>query len=460
VTGAAADLEREARRLRFTDAEWERRFDEERQSEGLTRARSMMVLGLLVVCAMGDLDTALNARSLPEYALLSLQLRFLAVAPVWLAMLVSTALAGHRARADGVYAAGTTLIAWALGLVPWGLLYYLPGANVAQPLIVNVLAVLLISLAALPMRFAAVAGMVVASIGGIIALFWAGAPLANAYQVWTVTATLSGIGLLVLVLGGYREVAERRMFGQREQVRTLNAELARLNAEKNEFMAIASHDLRAPLASVRGLAEQLCDGQLADPARRKQALGAIHELAGRMLGLVDDYLGAHAAESGTVPVRRERIDLQETIAQAGLRHDPVARNKAQQVKVSAGPSVRAHADAGMLAQVLDNFVSNAMKFSPQGATVELGVAVAEDGRVARLEVTDEGPGIASEDQGGLFRKFSRTGAKPTGGETSYGLGLAVTKRLAETMGGRVGCDSPVGAGGKGARFWIELPTCP
>ena len=137
-----------------------------------------------------------------------------------------------------------------------------------------------------------------------------------------------------------------------------------------------------------------------------------------------------------------------------MRHAPAAAAKRQRIDVVAGPVVWVEADAALLAQVTDNFVTNALKFSPAGAAVKLGIAAAEDGSVARFEVTDEGPGIAPGEQAKLFQKFSRASARPTAGETSHGLGLAVAKRLAESMGGRVGCDSEPG---QGATFWIELP---
>jgi len=129
--------------------------------------------------------------------------------------------------------------------------------------------------------------------------------------------------------------------------------------------------------------------------------------------------------------------------------------KQQRVVNEVGKPVRVRADASRLAQVVDNFLSNALKFSPRGATVRIALSVAEDGRAARLEVIDEGPGIAPEEQAKLFRKFGRAGTQATGGETSHALGLAVAKRLAESMGGTVGCESTPGAG---AMFWVALPV--
>jgi signal transduction histidine kinase len=268
-----------------------------------------------------------------------------------------------------------------------------------------------------------------------------------------IASMLPATGGLVVVLAWYREVGERRMFAQREQVRELNAELARLNAEKNEFMAIASHDLRAPLASVRGLAEMLQSGGISGP-KQAEAHAAIHGAAGRMLKLVNDYLGTHAAETGLLRLALVRLDLQAAANEAAARQAPVAAAKRQRIDVVAGPAVWVRADAALLAQVTDNFVTNAVKFSSPGTVVQLGLAVAEDGSVARLEVTDQGPGIAPAEQEALFRKFSRASTRPTAGESSHGLGLAVAKRLAETMGGSVGCESTPGAG---ATFWIELP---
>jgi signal transduction histidine kinase len=176
--------------------------------------------------------------------------------------------------------------------------------------------------------------------------------------------------------------------------------------------------------------------------------------------LVNDYLGAHALESGTVPVRWERLDLGAAAQAAGARHAGAATMKGQRIETDAPlGKVWVTADAGMLAQVADNFVTNALKFSAAGATVRVELLVAEaegGGGVARLTVTDEGPGIAAEEQGRLFTKFGKGSARATAGEASTGLGLAVTKRLAEAMGGSVGCESPANERGTGAVFWVEV----
>jgi signal transduction histidine kinase len=454
VSSAAAEGEKQARRMKFSDPAWESRFNQERQEQGLNRARWLMVLGLLVVCGIGMLEANMNARRAPEYIGIALSYRFLVVAPLWLVMLVSTGLPGHVRRADWVFASGTTLVCWALALNKWHYGFYFPRDTISTHVLIDVLVPLLVSSFALPMRFGPLAAMALAGTVVPTVFFHLTVPAELRRDAVFLASMLPAMGVLVVVLGWYREAGERRMFAQREQVRELNAELARLNAEKNEFMAIASHDLRAPLAAVRGLAEMLQAGTIREPAKQSEAHAAIHDAAGRMLGLVNDYLGTHAMETGTLPVQRTRLDLQAAAVETAMRHAPAAAAKHQRIDVVAGPVVWVEADAALLAQVTDNFVTNALKFSPAGAAVKLGIAAAEDGSVARFEVTDEGPGIAPGEQAKLFQKFSRASARPTAGETSHGLGLAVTKRLAESMGGRVGCDSEPG---QGATFWIELP---
>jgi signal transduction histidine kinase len=451
---AVAVGKKSAWQLRFPDSAWESRFNQERQEQGRNRARWLMVLGIFLVCGIGMLEANMSARRAPEYIGLALHYRFLVVAPLWLVMLVSTGLPGHLRRADWVFAVGTTLACWALALNKWHYGFYFPRDTISTHVLIDVLVPLLIASVALPMRFGPLAAMALASTWVPTVFFYLTVPATLQRDAVFIASMLPATGGLVVVLAWYREVGERRMFAQREQVRELNAELARLNAEKNEFMAIASHDLRAPLASVRGLAEVLRAGTIREPAKQAQAHAAIHDLTGRMLGLVNDYLGTHAMESGMLPVAWVRLDLPAAANEAATRHRPLAAGKHQRIEVTAGPAVWVRADAALLAQVADNFVTNALKFSPAGALVKLGIAVAADGCRARLEVSDEGPGIALAEQEALFRKFSRASTRPTAGESSHGLGLAVAKRLAETMGGSVGCESTPGAG---ATFWIELP---
>ncbi|MBS0659563.1 MAG: HAMP domain-containing histidine kinase [Verrucomicrobia bacterium] len=452
--GALEALERQAARLRFHEPALEKAFIAERVASSATRTRAMQIIGILVLGGLG-LTGAANAS--PERAAaiaLDLRFRFLGIIPIWLVMLGSTFFAGHARRAGWLNAFGTTVVSWYVGVGLLAQAWSNPGERISSGLTMNLMMVLLVAAVILPMRFREVAAMVLA---GVAVPLWAGyliLPVERLGDLRVALGNLVGFGTVVVALSWYREAAERLVFARREHMRALNLELARLNAEKNEFMAIASHDLRAPLASVRGLAEQLVADGFPDPAKRARAQAAIVELASSMLQLVNDFLGVHVAESGTLAVHRVRLNLQDVAAQAATRHADLAAAKQQRVEVAPGPPVRAWADAGHLAQVLDNFVTNALKYSPPGAAVRLALALAEDGSSARVEVSDTGPGLSSAEQARLFRVFSRAGPRPTGDEPSHGLGLAVTKRLAEAMGGHVGCESTPGAG---ATFWIELP---
>jgi len=450
--GALERLRRQANRLRFEDAALESAFHDERVAAARVRARALLPIGILALGLIGCCEAKVGSVESPEMLRRTLETRFFGMIPPWLIIYISTGLPGHRQRADWLSALGTVAVCWALAWRYWHFALIYPQTQIAGAVTGALLSVLLVSAVTLTMSFRALAATTLASFAGTLLFYRITLPPDRSGEWFVMSMTFAGIGLLMLFLGWYREAADRLMFAQREHVRMLNVELACLNAEKNEFIAIASHDLRSPLVTVQALANQLLSGGQREAER---AHLAIRDLAHGMLRLVENYLGAHAIEHGTVPVRMERIDLAAAATEAAARHRPLAEGKGQCLKLEATRPVWARGDAGFLGQVLDNFLSNALKFSPRGANVGIAIAVAEDGSLARIEVSDEGPGIAPENREEIFRKFRRTGLKPTGGETSHGLGLAVAKRLAESMGGEVGCEP---AEKTGAMFWVSLPS--
>ncbi len=458
------ELLRQVRRLRFQDGATEARYDEDRFASGMMRERVTMAACALVsgMLGLGEVYLANALYDHPGLVMTVALVRFGGVIPLWVTLCVATFWRGFPPRAGWANAIVTVLSCWGHSLIVWHVLRAEPGRNLSHMLSGSTILVLIVALLMLPMRFRQLVVAVLLSLGGTLAFFHLtlSGDAIHAVNLGSALRQLPLLALLVVLGGWFREAADRRHFAQREHAQRLaeelaaaNAELARLNAEKNEFMAIAAHDLRAPLATVRGFAELLQDGRVSGEEARAAAVNEIQTQATRMLGLVTDYLGAHAAESGALPVRRERVDLVAVAREACARHAVTAATKGQTV-VGAGEAVGvwAKADPALLGQVVDNFVSNALKFSPRGAAVRVEAMLR--GSVGRLAVSDEGPGIAADEQAALFRKFSRTSAQPTGGEATHGLGLAVAKRLAETMGGRVGCDSVVG---RGATFWVELP---
>jgi signal transduction histidine kinase len=239
------------------------------------------------------------------------------------------------------------------------------------------------------------------------------------------------------------------------ELREKNIKLVDLNAEKNEFMGIAAHDLKNPLGAIRGYAEMLEEDagnipqdEVADTAAR------IKKSANIMFDLVSNLLDVNRIEQGKMDLTLAPCDLWDTMRQTveGYR----ARAQAKQIQLHFEDGTRAPqvlAAAAELVQIMDNLVSNAVKYSPHGKNIYVRVRQVEAG--VRAEVRDEGPGISAEDCQRLFGKFARLSARPTAGEHSTGLGLAIVKRLVESMNGKVWCESELG---KGATFVVELPT--
>ncbi len=453
LSNDADDLVRDAKRLRFSERAVEEQFRAERLATGGFRLRVRAVVGIAIVAILGWIDYRAHHRASADFAMAEAWLRAAVMAPSFLLIAVAPALPGYRRWADGLNAAAIILICWASGLMFWHLGITYQRASFGGQMVGAVVPILVISVFGLPIGFRAMAAMVGLTVAGILAWCWATLGPDYVHSLNVLSSSLLLLGGAALLLGWWRDRAERTMFAQREQVRRLASEFARVNAEQTTFMGIAAHDLRAPLATVRGYAELLRKGRLPEGEPRQHALREIETQSARMLALVSDYLGAHAAAGRAEPAKLTRIDLSASARAAVGRHAPAATAKVQTLACADGPPNWAQADEARLAQVVDNFVANALKFSPRGGTVR--VAVEPRGANVRLAVRDEGPGIAPEELPGLFRMFGRGSARPTGGETSHGLGLAVAKRLAESMGGAVGCESEPG---RGATFWIELPT--
>jgi signal transduction histidine kinase len=231
-----------------------------------------------------------------------------------------------------------------------------------------------------------------------------------------------------------------------------NAELQRLDQEKNEFLGIAAHDLKNPLNAIRGYTQLLLEEDVG-PEESREVLGKVLRSTQRMFDLVCNLLDVNAIERGEVRPTLSDLSLSELASRVSEPHQRAASAKEQRLVIEAEGPAMARADATLAHQVVDNLVSNAVKYSPRGKRITVRVrAVAQS---VRLEVQDEGPGLTAEDRARLFGKFARLSAKPTAGEHSTGLGLSIVKRLAESMHGRVWCESEPG---QGATFVLELPA--
>ena len=227
-------------------------------------------------------------------------------------------------------------------------------------------------------------------------------------------------------------------------------ELERLRAE---FLGMVSHELRAPLTSIKGSAATLLEaGQELDPAERHEFYRIIHDQADRMRGLISDLLDAGRIDAGTLSVAPEPSEVaalvdraRNTFLSGGGRHTVL-------IDLPPGPP-RVMADRRRIEQVLNNLLSNAARHSPESSPIRVGAE--RDGVHVAVWVADEGRGLAPEHLPHLFHKYTGQGA---GGRTpaGTGLGLAICKGLVEAHGGRIRAES--GGPGQGARFTFTLPV--
>jgi signal transduction histidine kinase len=235
-----------------------------------------------------------------------------------------------------------------------------------------------------------------------------------------------------------------------------NVQLQQLNQEKNDLMGIVAHDLKNPLTTIVFASSSLVRYKNKFSAEEQvEQLLRIQATAQRMNEMVLHLLDMNAIESGAVKLHNETFDLVLLVHEVVEEHRPKATAKriGMTCMIPGGEAtLLIHADRRITTEVLENLVSNAVKYSP--ADKNIYVRVKSSNNAVRVEVQDEGPGISQEDMKKLFGKFARLSAQPTGGEHSTGLGLSIVKKLVEAMQGRVWCESELG---KGATFIVELP---
>ena len=233
-------------------------------------------------------------------------------------------------------------------------------------------------------------------------------------------------------------------------LRRLQRELEEQLRLKERFIRIAGHDLRNPLCLVL-MSCELARRHGPSPDVEKY-LGNIRESATHMRRIIDTFLELRTnTAAGSGPAR---VDLSLLAAAIVRQHEQLAERKQIALVSELSDTLpTARADAGLVYQAITNFVSNGVKFTPPGGRVEVRIAVAA-GRL-RLEVQDTGPGVPAAERDGLFREHARLSPRPTAGEESHGVGLAIVKHLIESQGGTVGASFPPAGG---SIFWFELPA--
>jgi signal transduction histidine kinase len=235
-----------------------------------------------------------------------------------------------------------------------------------------------------------------------------------------------------------------------------NERLLEADRLKDEFVALISHDLRTPLTSIVGYTELTLDEETGPPLddERRSYLEVVARSSERLLRLVDDLLFVARLQAGKgLQLERTELDLSAVAKQAVAEAQPRATTKGLTLSCVANGPVTVDADKGRLFQLLDNLISNAIKFTPRDGSVEVRVETMPDGGV--LEVSDTGIGVSPRDAERLFDRFFRAPSAVNAQVPGTGLGLYIARAIAEAHGGHISAASDVD---RGTTFRIELPA--
>ena len=242
----------------------------------------------------------------------------------------------------------------------------------------------------------------------------------------------------------------RQLIGQLE---SRNRQLKELNELKNKFLGMASHDMRNSLSAIKGYSQILKEDMEELPAETQgQFLDFIFKSSENMLKMVNELLDVSVIESGRLQLDK-RSSAFKSLAQHHIMINQFFADKKNITLHTELPDVcNCIMDPNKIGQVIDNLLSNAIKFSKSGTRVF--ITLKEDSGKMIFSIRDEGPGISQKDQAKLFQHFQKLSARPTAGESSSGLGLAISKKMIEAHKGSLNVTSQLGAG---STFWFEIP---
>jgi signal transduction histidine kinase len=239
-----------------------------------------------------------------------------------------------------------------------------------------------------------------------------------------------------------------------QELRSANERLTELDRMKDEFVSTVSHELRTPLTSIRSFTEILHDNPQLPTAERERFLGIVIKEAERLTRLISQVLDVSRLESGRVEWHESLLDMREVIEDTAASTSQLFRERNVRLERNLPARVpKVRADLDRIVQVVVNLLSNAVKFiEPGRGRVE--IALAEEGGFLRVDVRDNGPGVAPEHQELIFDKFRQGGDPLTGKPHGSGLGLYISRRIIEHSGGRLWLASRPG---EGACFSFTLP---
>ena len=273
-----------------------------------------------------------------------------------------------------------------------------------------------------------------------------------------VLAALAGLFLALLAFRLRFRRLQRRGRELERVVRERTKELSRVNEEllqanrvQEELQRIAVHDLKNPLQAIMGAAD-LIKRQNRELQGGVMLAEKISLSSKRMLGLINQMLELSRCERGDIRLELQTVDIGELIELAGAGFSEQMQQKGQVLDLALEPRCLVLGDLEWLKEIFDNLISNAVKFSPLQTVIAISARCRE--KTVLVAVRDQGPGLTAWDKAKLFGKFQRLSAKPTGGESSTGLGLSIVEQLVRKHGGRIWAE---GEPGQGSTFYVELP---
>lgn len=250
-------------------------------------------------------------------------------------------------------------------------------------------------------------------------------------------------------------LAQDQLARQNLQLAAANAELRRLDEIKSTFVSVAAHELRTPLTAIQGYVEMLADEEVGPVNEtQREYLSIVQGGAERLLHITHSLLDVTRIEAGQVDLVLRPIDLADLVQSVVAEFEPQVKAKAQHLTLSSIPDLpQALCDPTRAAQIIGNLLGNAIKYTPPEGHVSITLDRAQEEGFLQVSVSDDGLGIAAEDQLKLFRRFFRAAGAAQAGASGAGLGLYIARALAELHGGRLRLDSELG---HGSTFYVTF----